>query len=228
MMKLFFFFVILNIASSLYCQDPEVEMQLGINYFKAGQKDLAKETFNKLLHEPLKPEERAAVLYNLATLLLQEGSLQEAKAVFDQLEFMPIESKTLKSAVLQNQAICNLELIKRALSLPLNTHDENSVFQIKQELSQLKKKLATYKKLIFYERVADELGKTEIQFQNFQFAYNLSKRGATRTGIYTNLHHHFVPFSKSKRASFIFGHTTRRSILSRKAKFRNFTKTIAI
>jgi hypothetical protein len=175
-MKKFLFltigFLVFVLATLL--ADPEVELELGINYFLAGRKDLAKDAFTKILQQNLKTEERAAVLYDLATTLLQEGALSDAKKIFDQLEYMPIQSQILKESIQKNQVICTLELIKRELHSPQQTSDTGMAYEIETQISKLEKMLPKYKQLPFYEALVDELGKLNLQFDNFKFLQKLA------------------------------------------------------
>ena len=94
----------------------QVDISRGIDYFHAGRLDLAKSHFEALLKEELTYEERATVLYNLATTYLSDGFLNEAEHYFSEIDIEQISSKILQQSAAENRAICSLKMAERLIA----------------------------------------------------------------------------------------------------------------
>lgn len=78
-------------------------------YIEAGRPDVADELFAKLLTQNLTPDEKATVLFDMATIRALGGRTAEAIKLYDQVN---TSDQNLESAANYNRALCLLEVAK--------------------------------------------------------------------------------------------------------------------
>src|SRR5438445_6783322 len=111
-MKKTLFFILCMLSFPYNCV-AEATISRGIEYYLAGRMDLAESEFQSLLKEDLSKEEKAVVLYNLATTYLSENFLNEATQYFNEIQMDAISSPEIRASIAKNKAICALKFAER-------------------------------------------------------------------------------------------------------------------
>ena len=102
--------LVLLLWSSLQADtQPADTIDQALVYLEAGRPDLADELFTKLLAQNLTPDEKATVLFDMATLRALDGHTAEAIKLYDQIN---ASDQNLESAANYNRALCLLEVAK--------------------------------------------------------------------------------------------------------------------
>jgi hypothetical protein len=136
---------------------PSDKIDQAVVYIEAGRGDVAEGLLRKLLNEDLSPDERATVLFDIATLRVFDGQRAAALELYDQID---TSNETLISSVNYNRALCLLEMAKEKQDRELAIRAKVSLNQVK-ESALVSKSMLTGAYEAFFS-VLDMIQKTEM------------------------------------------------------------------